>query len=121
MIHVAGMWPGEEKTKIKKQRDKGSLLLRHQKKKNSIFASKASNEYVRMDSFISTMSQFSAGPKELRSNNASSSLLVPAVGQAVHGRREAGLLKAGQRSQKHIRRSTMTLQKAQALQSLIAL
>lgn len=61
----------------------------------SFFIPRASNEYVRMDSFFSTVSQFSVGSKKLWSNSVISSLLVPTVGQAVHGGREAELFKAG--------------------------
>lgn len=88
--------------------------------KKDIFTSKG-KQYVRMGSSISTVSRVSAQPEELWSNNAISSLLVPTVAPAVRGRREAELFKAGQGSQKHSRRSTMTFQEAKALQSVTAL
>lgn len=82
--------------KAERQRESISQAV---KKKNPFLLPRASNEYVRIDSFFSIMSQFSAGPEELWSNNVISRQLVPTVGQAVHGKREAGLFKAGQGSQ----------------------
>lgn len=97
MIHGVQMWPGKEKnTNNKAERQRESIS---QAEKKSILLPRASNEYVRIEPFFSISSQFSAGPEELWSDNVISRLLVPTVGQAVHGKREAGLFKAGQGSQ----------------------